>query len=287
MPENYNQQYEDLEDKLRMIDLEEDNILKKSEQSFQTALQAINQLRDDLQQKPLVSQNDEISFFKEIKPKFISKLIYHLSVFNIETNKPNGGIKVRRKYYQNELDKLKRYFDNNLEFYRYYRTHSNYLDHKYFVRGKQDIRLTLDSFFFETDPNFSTSHDFKVSNILANDLLNVYLEDELNKLDMRDLNNGRSQQGRLAGEPKGKLTWTDSKVALIELMYALQARGVFNNGIADLKEIAAFFEDTFGIEVGQYHRTFLEIRIRKTGRTKFLDSLRDSLTRRMDEADDK
>ncbi|WP_219956384.1 RteC domain-containing protein [Algoriphagus sp. NBT04N3] len=152
MSEIYNHLFEDLEDKLRMIDLEEDNILKKSEQSFQTALQAINQLRDDLQQKPLVSQNDEISFFKEIKPKFISKLIYHLSVFNIETNKPNGGIKVRRKYYQNELDKLKRYFDNNLEFYRYYRTHSNYLDHKYFVCGKQDIRLTLDSFFFRDRP---------------------------------------------------------------------------------------------------------------------------------------
>ena len=282
MSDNYNQLYEDLEEKLRMIDLEEDNLLKKSEQSFQMVLIAINQLRDDLTKSHVDSQASEILFFKEIKPKFVSKLIYHLSVFNIETNKPNGGIKVRRKYYQNELDKLKRYFDDNLEFYRYYRTHSNYLDHKYFVRGKQDIRLTLDSFFFETDPNFSTSHDFKVSNILANDLLNVYLEDELNKLDMRDLSNGRSQ-----GEPKGKLTWTDSKVALIELMYALQARGVFNNGIADLKEIVAFFEDTFGIEVGQYHRTFLEIRIRKTGRTKFLDSLRDSLTRRMDEADDK
>lgn len=282
MSEIYNHLYEDLEDKLRMIDLEEDNILKKSEQSFQTALQAINQLRDDLQQKPLVSQNDEISFFKEIKPKFISKLIYHLSVFNIETNKPNGGIKVRRKYYQNELDKLKRYFDNNLEFYRYYRTHSNYLDHKYFVRGKQDIRLTLDSFFFETDPNFSTSHDFKVSNILANDLLNVYLEDELNKLDLRDMANGKSQV-----EPKGKLVWTESKVSLIELMYALQARRVFNNGTADLKEVAAFFEDTFGIELGQYHRTFLEIRIRKTGRTKFLDSLQESIIRRMDEADEK
>lgn len=76
MSEIYNHLYEDLEDKLRMIDLEEDNILKKSEQSFQTALQAINQLRDDLQQKPLVSQNDEISFFKEIcaTPGFRSQI---------------------------------------------------------------------------------------------------------------------------------------------------------------------------------------------------------------------
>ena len=92
MSEIYNHLDEDLEDKLRMIDLEEDNILKKSERSFQTALQAINQLRDDLKGDRLRLQSDEISFFKEIKPKFVSKLIYHLSVFNIETNKPNGGI---------------------------------------------------------------------------------------------------------------------------------------------------------------------------------------------------
>ena len=137
MPENYNQQYEDLEDKLRMIDLEEDNLLKKSELSFQMVLIAINQLRDALTKSHVDSQASEILFFKEIKPKFVSKLIYHLSVFNIETNKPNGGIKVRRKYYQNELDKLKRYFDDNLEFYRYYRTHSNYLDHKYFIRANR------------------------------------------------------------------------------------------------------------------------------------------------------
>ena len=103
MPESFNQLFHDLEDKLRMIDLEEDQILKKSEQSFQASLQAINQLRKTLVNDPLSSQIDEIYFFKEIKPKFVSKLIYHLSVFNIETNKPNGGIKVKRKYYQIQL----------------------------------------------------------------------------------------------------------------------------------------------------------------------------------------
>lgn len=284
MNQSYDQIYEELKDQLKIVELEEDDVLKKSEQSFRITLKVINQLRDELINNPLKNQEDEIYFFKGIKPKFVSRLIYHLSVLNIETNKPHGGMKVRRKYYQNELDKLKRYFDNNLEFYRYYRTNSNYLDHKYFVRGKQDIRLTLDSFFFETDPNFSTSHDFKVSNILANDLLNVYLEDRLLNLDMKDVNTANvTSQVNL----KLKLTWTESKVSLIELMYSLQARGVFNNGTADLKEVAAFFEDTFGVELGQYHRTFLEIRIRKTGRTKFLDSLQESIIRRMDEADEK
>ncbi|GGF43868.1 MULTISPECIES: hypothetical protein [Cyclobacteriaceae] len=66
MPENYNQQYEDLEDKLRMIDLEEDNLLKKSELSFQRVLIAINRLQNVLTKNLVDSQAGEILFFKEI-----------------------------------------------------------------------------------------------------------------------------------------------------------------------------------------------------------------------------
>ena len=45
-------------------------------------------------------------------------------------------------------------------------------------------------------------------------------------------------------KPNVKLTWTGSKVALIELIYALHTEGVFNNGAADLKNIAEYFEHT-------------------------------------------
>lgn len=64
MSDNYNQLYEDLEEKLRMIDLEEDNLLKKSEQSFQMVLIAINQLREGLTKNPLDSQASEILLFQ-------------------------------------------------------------------------------------------------------------------------------------------------------------------------------------------------------------------------------
>ena len=54
---------------------------------------------------------------------------------------------------------------------RYYRTGSTYLDYKYFLRGTFDIKKSLDSFYFEADLDFCTSHDFKVAKILANDLI--------------------------------------------------------------------------------------------------------------------
>ena len=79
---------------------------------------------------------------------------------------------------------------------------------------------------------------------------------------------------------------TGSKVALIELLYALHAEGTFNFGTSDLKDVVEFFEQTLKIDLGQYHRAYLEIRIRKTNRTKFLNTLKETLTKRMDNSDE-
>ncbi|WP_240723601.1 RteC domain-containing protein [Flavobacterium sp. J27] len=208
--------------------------------------------------KKLVSKHDfkteaeEIRFFKELKPQFTSKLIYYNVIFKIEMKKPNGGNRVLRKYYNNELIKLKSFFDNELEFYKYYRSGSVYLDYKYFLRGKFDIKMSLDSYYFETDRNFSTSHDFKVARILANDLIQLYLENQLIIIENKD-NSEKSQR-----KPNLQLTWTASKVALIELLYALHNEGVFNNGAVDLKDIAEYFEHIFDIDLGQLIKLFFK-----------------------------
>nr|WP_290861521.1 RteC domain-containing protein [Flavobacterium sp.] len=38
-----------------------------------------------------------------------------------------------KNYLNYELEKLKRYFDDNIDFNKYYRTGNNYLCHKYFT----------------------------------------------------------------------------------------------------------------------------------------------------------
>ena len=84
-----------------------------------------------------------------------------------------------KKYFNNELLKLKAFFDNELEFYQYYRTGNTYLNYKYFQRGKFDMKLALDNYYFETDTTFSASHDFKVMQILPTDLIQLYIENQL------------------------------------------------------------------------------------------------------------
>ncbi|AEW85360.1 hypothetical protein FCOL_02575 [Flavobacterium columnare ATCC 49512] len=269
-----------LNEQINFIDLEIDNPINKCEKAIEIILISITNLKKAIQKNNFKSVSEEIDFFKNIKPRFTSKLIYYNAIFKIETKKPHGGERILKKYLNNELDKLKRYFDNNLDFYKYYRTGSNYLDHKYFTRGKFDIKLALDSFYFEVDHSFSTSHDFKVAKIMAHDLIQVYLEDKLLMMENRE------PKEKSQGNPKVKQTWTGSKVALIELLYALHTEGVFNNGASDLKDVAEYFENIFNIDLGQYHRAFLEIRMRKSDQTKFLNSLKEKLVKRMENTDD-
>lgn len=269
-----------LNEQLNFVDLEIDNQIKKCEQAITLILKSINELKKATTKTNFKTQSEEVQFFKEIKPQFTSKLIYFNRVYKIEMKKPNGGNRILKKYYNNELLKLKAFFDNELEFYQYYRSGSTYLDYKYFLRGKFDIKLALDSYYFETDSSFATSHDFKVATILANDLIQLYIENQLLMLDNQE-NTEKSQR-----KPNVKMTWTGSKVALVELMYALNTEGVFNNGAADLKEIAEYFEHIFEIDLGQYRRVFLEIRARKNDRTKFLTTLNESLQKRMENSDE-
>lgn len=270
----------DLNEQLNFTDLEIDDQILRCESAISIIVYSIEKLKIIFEKEKLKSQDIEIDFFKNIKPKFTSKLIYYNAIFKIETKKPHGGERILKKYLNNELEKLKRYFDSNLDFYRYYRTGSSYLDHKYFTRGKFDIKLALDSFYFEVDHSFSTSHDFKVAKIMAHDLIQVYLEDKLLIMDNKQPNEKSQVNHKL------KQNWTGSKVALIELLYALHTEGVFNNGTSDLKDVAEYFESIFNIDLGQYHRAFLEIRMRKSEQTKFLNSLKEKLVKRMENTDD-
>ena len=269
-----------LNDQLNFIDLEIDNQSTRCEKAIEIILKTIDSLRGVLLKTKFKTDAEEIKFFKEIKPQFTSKLIYYNTIFKIEMKRPNGGSRIVKKYYNNELVKLKAFFDNELEFYKYYRSGSTYLDHKYFLRSKFDIKMSLSSYYFEADTNFSTSHDYKVAKILANDLIQLYLENNLVLIGSKD--NGEKSQRK----PYLKMIWTSPKVALIELVYALHTEGVFNNGAADLKDIAEYFEHIFEIDLGQYRRTFLEIRTRKADRAKFLTTLNKGLLKRMEDTDE-
>jgi hypothetical protein len=267
---------------LSFIEEETRDSFRQSELSIELVLASMEKLKGFTTKYKFKNKAEEVKFFKHLKPQLFSKLIYHTKVINIEIKRPKGTDKTQQKYLLNELDNLHRFFDNNLDFYQYYRTGATYLDDKYFVRGKYDIRLSLDTFFFTSDPIFNTTHDYKVSKILANDLLEVYLKEQLAALDRMDPVSPKS-----INSPKVKLTWTDSKVALTELLYALYHQRSINNGNIDIKEMTNYFEIVFNIHLGDVYRTWFAIRNRKIEPTSYLDSLRSTLQKKIEQEENK
>lgn len=275
-----NEELKRLEQQLHQVGGESDSIMETATKSIENILQSIQKLKDELVKNPFTNTGEEVMFFKMIKPRFTSKFVYWSELSRIEGKRPVGSGKTQAKYLVKQLDKLANFFDDNLEFYQYYRSGNTYFDEKYFVRNVYDIRLQADILIFDYDPTFSTSHDHKVARIIANEQLRTYLTEAI-----ENIKSSRNSESLNQNSPGKQLVWTASRAALVELLYALHACGVFNDSNADLRQIAIHLEAVFGKSLGNYYRAFQEIQIRKTGRTNFIDQMKKKLIEKMDEAD--
>jgi len=115
-------------------------------------------------------------------------------------------------------------------------------------------------------------------------MLSVYLKKEIKIIDSRDTNGSQTDQETNVWD--SKLFWTDTKKAAIELIYAIHSSKSINSGKVDIKELASAFERVLHIKLGDLYHGFIEIRLRKKERTRYLDNLKDSLIQRMDESDE-
>lgn len=241
---------------------------------------SLEDLRTYIVNHPFSNKEEEIYFFKHIKPEVLSRLLYFTEIYNTEMRKPHGSIEVLKKYYNDRLDELTSYFESNLDFYQYYRSKATHLDNHYFVRGHIDFKLCPNCVPYDRDPEFSTCYDHKAAQILANDMLCIYLNKKLHGVDKQVII-AKSRSFL----PEHPFRWTATKIAAVELGYAIYAAGVLNNGQADIKEIMTFMEASFQIDLGDYYRTYITMKDRKKDRTSFLNSLIKSLLKKMDEDD--
>lgn len=226
----------------------------------------------------LDGEQDEIKFFKQVKPEILGKLIYYNKVYRIETLCPASSGKLHRKYYSKELNKIKTNHQEQIlksDFYRYYRSGRTDRDCDYFRLGNIKIHQGLNSFAFELDHEFSTYYDYKVAQILANDLLQDYLLAKTNEVKLENL---------IDIDPKSEISWkwTATKNELIELIYALYISGSLSNGKVGVRKITSLFQQLFKIQLGDTHHAFHRMKNRTGSRTLFLDNLKSQIELYMD-----
>lgn len=279
MKEYINQLVQQVENTLADFEICECNIISDSLKIVHYLYDILLELREKVKDNEFENKVDEILFFKVQKPELLGRLIYFYKMYRIETQCPTGSNEVIKHYLNQELDSLTYFFNHNLDFYQYYRSNSTLYDEYYFLRGKKDIRLCTDSSQFDKDPKFSTGYDYKVAKIIANEMLRIYLNKRIIKLET-----GNQIKDNLQWLNKSPFRFTGKKVFLIELGYSLASSGDFNNGNIEIKEMMNFLSSVFHTDLGDYYATYIAMKERKD-RTAYLHHLIDSLIKRMNDDD--
>ena len=213
---------------------------------------------------------DEIEFFKDIKPKFVSRGIYYAKLYQIESSFPPVSKKMRIVLLKDEVRKLDNFASNNSEFWRYYRTDSKHNDSNYFKRLSKQLSLPITVSMLDVDYSYTSSHSLIVARFKANVLIAQYLENHINKL---------SGKSVLPTESSSKLNWNSSKTDLVELIYALVEAQVIQG---DIKLISTKLGEVFDIDISEIYKTWGDIKNRKKDKTKFINGLASVLLKKIE-----
>lgn len=112
---------------LQNIEVDNTDSIKKAHKSINYIRNTLSKLKAFILDYSFRNEEEEILFFKEIKPDIFSKLIYYVKIFNIESRRPMGSYDIQKNFLCQELSKLNFFFNSHLEFYQYYRMNSTYL----------------------------------------------------------------------------------------------------------------------------------------------------------------
>ncbi|WP_460543996.1 RteC domain-containing protein [Echinicola sediminis] len=247
--------------------------IKEAEAAYEIVNKYMLRLKTHVLKEDFKDTESEISFFKQLKPKFVAKQIYYgesFYILNSLLDLEEGVPEIKQ-----QLLVLKKHFKKHHFLYNYYRLEKSSLDRWLFLRNVEEIPFIIHRPFLHRDNRFETIGSYRFGKFMAYESLAATLKAELDKLTgPKDV---RSSQNLLK--------WTGPKVHLVELIYALKVAGVFNNGQAELKELGRFLEQLLDTKVGDIYRIYQEIRIRKKGRTVFLDSLKEKLEAYMEQGE--
>ncbi len=264
--------HDELVSKLESLDKSYNLETFSPDQRLGLIIATIERLKEKLKSYQFVDEEEEIRFFKSFMRLFLSLFTYYTERIDLESIQLLGSPKLREETFDRIYRRMDDFFKENAEFFRYYRSGKSNFDRYYFLRNSSMNQDTMDVLTPMMDPSFCTIYSFKVATILAYARL---------EQDIRQNFSDRRNEAT-AGLPDIKLKWTDPKMGLVELVYSLKEKGAFNNGKADLKSIAQYFEYVFSVSFSNITKSFQDILSRKTGYTNYIDKLRDLLANSID-----
>ena len=266
MEVNYINYFNEFEKEYELLKNTSDDVLSISLEIIQYIEKKLKEIHKWLKKHVFLSVQEEIYFFKELKPKMVSKLLFYKELLKLEASLPPSK-KKKRKHYEELLTAIHQYVTTNKEFYEYYRSRTSFRDEDLFVRHCYKDIIRYDCYLINFDSKLSTSHDYNVATIIANDMFTSHLENKLGELN--------SNNPTTYNPMNNKITWTGTKVDMAEMIYGLYYKNTLNDGKADIKEIAKALCFAFNIEIDDktLYRCLQDIKRRSPIKAVFLQNL--------------
>ncbi|WEK21352.1 MAG: RteC domain-containing protein [Candidatus Pedobacter colombiensis] len=274
-----NQLQDEMEHALDQVTIRPEREALKARNSFEIVNDALHKLKDFIKVYEFTSIEEEIHFFKEIKPRFYHLLIYFGELTAIESRKPIGDNDTLVAYLRKIIDRNSEFIDHHQLLHSYYNLGYTEEDERFFLRSSIHQSL-YPQYSVDLDTTFSTKSSAVLSKLMAFEKVNDLLGREIEYL-----KRGPDAPVSTPDTKKDAVVWTDSKSDLIELAYALHSRGSINSGRCQVQQIISILEIAFKVKTGNFYRTFQSMRLRKKNRTAYLDAVRESLIKRMDDPD--
>ncbi|NKI28313.1 hypothetical protein HCG49_17310 [Arenibacter sp. 6A1] len=257
----------EIEAELQLITQSHSNTLVSYDKSINYCQTILEEYRVAVISRGFPDEASEIQFFKNHKPFLLGHLLRCRHQLSFELEFANIPGDLQNDIIKGKMLEVNTFLSNHKDIILYLELENQRLDAQYFLRKNRQLYASPSSIGVSFDPEFSTAHDGLLAHIKG---LKGYLEFLHNKL--RTPNTLVSE----LKTPIAKIKWTEAKIALTELGFALFYSGAIDHGNTSLKSVMEFLERVTGMDLGDYHHTSIRIRNRSNP-TKFMDKLRRTL----------
>lgn len=170
---------QELEIELTKIEMQKTAPRKRLSASLKVIKMGLKELKNNALEKGFSNDEEEIHFFKYVKPFFYSKWIYAFESHLLEMNQPHGTAEMFKAYYEEELTLIHRYFKQNAYFYQYFKSSAQELDNYCFIRHADMESIAIPE-MSETEEEFSTAFDPLFAKFIAYEMTEQYILNLLN-----------------------------------------------------------------------------------------------------------
>lgn len=212
------------------------------------------------------SEQEEINFFKFVKPKLLGLIKVMEKILSNEIKICNLNDSLMNQVLLEEIKKTNTYFTKKLCVLNYLSKDLAY-DRYHFTRVKSKLSCSKKA----NEYGYYATHDDKLAKFWYKVYWVKYLsnrKEALNK-DVSGIN--KISNG-------DKLKWTSSKSDFVELIYALVASGAINNGNVSFTKMYNHMLSFISVDSDiNIHQVINDVKKRKKDVTKFIDQLNVSL----------